>query len=159
MPQVNLGALHGRTRSVAIARNRWGAGTVGTFFRKARVRTAPGLAGPSRKSQRIPFTGGAKPSIQANQNGLSRRNFLRSGGKVSHKPDARSKLRASRASEPRERSAPAKRRARARVGESEGRSPSDKTRTARSSHPVPAVRRCSRTAYWPDPRSSRGRNT
>ena len=57
------------------------------------------------------------------------------------------------------RSAPAKRRARARVGESEGRSPSDKTRTVRSSHPVPAVRRCSRTAYWPDPRSSRGRNT
>ena len=33
--------------------------------------------------------------------------------------------RASRASEPRERSAPAKRRARERVGESEGQSPSD----------------------------------
>src|SRR5262245_40328672 len=37
------------------------------------------------------------------------------------------RLRASMASEPRERSAPAKRRARERVGESEGRSPSDKT--------------------------------
>src|SRR5881392_4269166 len=37
--------------------------------------------------------------------------------------------RASTASEPRERSAPAKRRARERVGESEGRSPSEKTRS------------------------------
>ena len=37
-------------------------------------------------------------------------------------------VRASAASEPRERSAPAKRRARERVGESEGRSPSDNTR-------------------------------
>src|SRR5262244_3597689 len=37
------------------------------------------------------------------------------------------KPRTSAASEPRERSAPAKRRARARAGESEGRSPSDKT--------------------------------
>ena len=36
--------------------------------------------------------------------------------------------RASTASEPRDRSAPTKRRARARVGESEGRSPSDETR-------------------------------
>jgi hypothetical protein len=34
------------------------------------------------------------------------------------------------ASEPRERSAPAKRRVRERVGESEGRSPSDKTNEA-----------------------------
>src|SRR6266545_503774 len=38
--------------------------------------------------------------------------------------------RTSAASEPRERSAPAKRRARERVGESEGRSPSDKTSDA-----------------------------
>jgi len=37
-------------------------------------------------------------------------------------------MRTSAASEPRDRSEPAKRRARARVGESEGRSPSDKTR-------------------------------
>ena len=49
--------------------------------------------------------------------------------KLSHKPDGHSKVRASTASEPRERSAPAERRARARVGESEGRRPSDKTRT------------------------------
>ena len=43
-------------------------------------------------------------------------------GAISHMPASE------RASEPRERSAPAKRRARARVGESEGRSPSDETR-------------------------------
>ncbi len=43
----------------------------------------------------------------------------------SHDPGARRTARASVASEPRDRSAPAQRRARARVGESEGRSPSD----------------------------------
>ena len=50
--------------------------------------------------------------------------------------------RASAASEPRERSAPAKRRARERVGESEGRSPSDKTKAISStrSDPVSAAR-------------------
>jgi GxxExxY protein len=42
--------------------------------------------------------------------------------------DTRSKVRASMASEPRDRSAPTKRRARERVGEFEGRSPSNKTR-------------------------------
>jgi endonuclease-3 len=47
-----------------------------------------------------------------------------------HRITARPKMRASSASEPRERSAPAKRRARERVGESEGRSPSDKRRKA-----------------------------
>ena len=68
--------------------------------------------------------------------------------KLCHKPDARSNVRASIApasapealrrglagafseggSEPRDRSAPTKRRAKERVGESEGRSPSDETR-------------------------------
>ena len=56
--------------------------------------------------------------------------------KPSHKPDARSQVRASLASEPRERSAPAQRRARARVGESEGRSPSDQTRDVGDRPPV-----------------------
>ena len=42
------------------------------------------------------------------------------GLELSDKPDARSTMRASMASEPRDRSAPAKRRARERVGESEG---------------------------------------
>ena len=40
-------------------------------------------------------------------------------------PAAHAKMRASGASEPRDWSAPSERRARARVGESEGRSPSD----------------------------------
>jgi hypothetical protein len=46
--------------------------------------------------------------------------------KLSHEPEARSTVRASPASEPRDRSAPAKRRVRARIGESEGRRPSEK---------------------------------
>ena len=45
------------------------------------------------------------------------------------------------ASEPRDRSAPAKRRARARVGESEGRSPSDKTRAGATEHLSRRIRR------------------
>ena len=49
---------------------------------------------------------------------------------------ARFQLRASKASEPRDRSAPAKRRARERVGESEGRSPSDKLVRARPSRSI-----------------------
>src|SRR5512134_790678 len=49
-------------------------------------------------------------------------------------------MRASSASEPRDRSAPAKRRARERVGESEGRSPSGKTRGFMSDAHGAAVR-------------------
>jgi hypothetical protein len=44
---------------------------------------------------------------------------------LSHKLDAGSAVRASMASEPRDQSAPTKRRARALVGEFEGRSPSN----------------------------------
>src|SRR5258705_8659964 len=64
----------------------------------------------------------------------------RAAQKLSHKADAGSKARASMASEPRDRSAPTKRRARARVGEFEGRSPSNQTRLWRGGIHV-AVRR------------------
>ena len=59
-----------------------------------------------------------------------------------HKPDAVAKLRANRASEPRDWSAPTKRRARARVGEFEGRSPSTHRRAMIDAHATDASRFC-----------------
>ena len=87
---------------------------------------SPEMSGLSVAAGRCSYLKAAGTSLWEERQEKRRR--VASRLKLSHQPDARSKEPASIASEPRERSAPAKRRARERVGESEGRSPSDKTR-------------------------------